>query len=64
MPTKSLFERPKLAIQARVRCQACSDFGFIILVERTLIGVHDLLNNSAPCTCSIGDQWRKEYELR
>lgn len=64
MPTKGLFESSRVIAPASIRCPVCSDSGFVFFVERKIVGIKDFLENSAPCTCVAGDQWREEYEFR
>lgn len=60
MQSAPLFRSPKNA-PSMYGCQVCFDYGIVILVERIIVGITDLMENSMPCTCSAGDQWKAEY---
>lgn len=60
MATKPLYELPKVAKKS-FKCPSCFDYGIVILTDRAIIGITDLMENSMPCTCPSGDQWKREY---
>lgn len=61
MPRELTVEPRQKQSAKAFKCPSCFDYGIVLLVERVIIGVTDLVANSMPCTCPSGDQWKGEY---